>query len=311
MWVSAWRAPAFAAALGQLARSWRPDVVQVEYHIMGQYLPVLGGQRAPRVLRQLEPGTATAGDRARGRRGAARLLAPLERRAWERYERWVMRQVQAVVALTAQDEEALRPIARAARIVRIPLGIPIPLQALDPVGLSVPSALFVGSFSHPPNADAAERLAREIFPRVRSEMPEAVLRIVGADPPLTLRGAAGNGVEVTGQVPDVTPFLNEAAVFVAPLRLGGGMRVKVLEALAAGKAVVASRRAVDGLTVTDGDQVILAESDREFADAIVMLLRDPGRRRALAGRARSWAAANLGRERMAPAFEQLYRSLLQ
>jgi glycosyltransferase involved in cell wall biosynthesis len=112
-------------------------------------------------------------------------------------------------------------------------------------------------------------------------------------------------------VPDVTPYLDAAAVFAAPLQLGGGMRVKVLEALAAGKAVVASSRAVEGLDVANEDQLLLAESDQEAAAAIVGLLREPGRRLALARRAREWATANLGQERVTLAFEQLYASLLR
>ena len=152
---------------------------------------------------------------------------------------------------------------------------------------------------------------RSIFPLVRGEVPDARLWIVGADPPPELRRGVGGGIEVTGRVPDVTPYLDAAAVFAAPLQLGGGMRVKVLEALAAGKAVVASSRAVEGLDVANEDQLLLAESDQEAAAAIVGLLREPGRRLALARRAREWATANLGQERVTLAFEQLYASLLR
>ena len=109
----------------------------------------------------------------------------------------------------------------------------------------------------------------------------------------------------------MTPYLDAAAVFAAPLRLGGGMRVKVLEALAAGKAVVASPRAVDGLSVANGKQVVLAETDKEFATAIVELLREPQRRLEPARRAREWATANLGQERTTLAFEHLYDTLLR
>jgi len=96
-----------------------------------------------------------------------------------------------------------------------------------------------------------------------------------------------------------------------PLRLGGGMRVKVLEALAAGKATVASPLAVEGLDITPGDQVMLAESDQEFADTIGELLADPDKRSSLASRARAWACANLGWERSVAAYEELYRTLIR
>src|SRR2546422_10461962 len=100
-------------------------------------------------------------------------------------------------------------------------------------------------------------------------------------------------VIVTGPVPDVTPYLDRTAIVVVPLRLGGGMRVKVLEALAAGKAMIASPLAVEGLAVVDGEHAVLAETDQQFCDAIVQLLADPARRAALAGSARAWACAHL------------------
>jgi glycosyltransferase involved in cell wall biosynthesis len=143
-----------------------------------------------------------------------------------------------------------------------------------------------------------------IFPAVRAQVPSATLRIVGANPPASLAASAREGVEVTGEVPDVLPWLNDAALIVAPLRLGAGMRVKVVEALAHGKAVVASPRAIEGLDVTDGVHVALADTDAEFVAKIVALLRSPTTRAAHARNARDWAAANL-RE-----YETLYDSLL-
>ena len=110
-------------------------------------------------------------------------------------------------------------------------------------------------------------------------------------------------------MPDVTPYLDRASLVVAPLRRGGGMRVKVLEALAAGKALVASPLAVEGLDVTDGEHCVLADGDQEYVDAMERLLLDPDRRAALAVSARRWALANLGWERSVAAFEDLYHRL--
>jgi glycosyltransferase involved in cell wall biosynthesis len=108
----------------------------------------------------------------------------------------------------------------------------------------------------------------------------------------------------------VLPFLDDANVVVAPLRRGGGMRVKVMEALAAGKAVVASPLAAAGLDVTHGQQLLLAERDDEFASLIVNLLNDPAERRRLAESARSWAATNLDWRRPVAAYEALHDRLL-
>ncbi len=150
--------------------------------------------------------------------------------------------------------------------------------------------LFVGSFGHPPNIDAAIRLARGIFPGVRARVPEATLEIVGDAPPQAVRRLAGEGIVVTGRVADVRPHLDNAAVVAAPLRLGGGMRVKVLESLAAGKAMVATPRAVAGLGLEPGTHALIAESDGELSDALVSLLGDPELRRRMGRAARSLAA---------------------
>jgi polysaccharide biosynthesis protein PslH len=307
MWVSRWRLPAFVQAVREIGRDYDPAIVQAEYHLMGQYLDA-AGSGPKKVLRQLEPGAASADDRAERRRGPARLLGALDRRAWRRYERRVMASADVVVALTERDRRALAPLAGRTPLVCIPLGVTLPDRAADPIGGEPASLLFVGNYMHPPNADAAERLVREIFPRVRARAPAAVLRIVGPNPPPGL--GDHEGVEVTGEVPDVRPYLDRASVVVAPLRLGGGMRVKVAEALAAGKAVVASGLAAEGLGARDGDQLLLADSTDAVADAAAALLLDPARRAALGSRARSWAAEHLAWDAPAAAFERLYDSLL-
>jgi glycosyltransferase involved in cell wall biosynthesis len=308
-WVAGGTSRAFSEAVRETATSWRPDAIHLEYHLMGAYLPALAGCPAPRVLRQLEPGAATARDRARYRGGLARLAAPLDGWAWQRFERRVMGRVSAVVALTARDAAVLRPLAGATPIECIPLGVSLPSTALDPAGQGVDELLFVGNFAHAPNVEALERLVRVIHPAVRARCPGAVLLAVGADPPAHLRGSHA-GVVVTGHVADVNPFLERAAVVLAPLRIGGGMRVKVMEALAGGKAVVGTPVAFEGLEVADGDQVRIGRTDEELIQATVDLLQHPERRVRLAERARAWALTALSWDRPAAAFDRLYRSLV-
>jgi glycosyltransferase involved in cell wall biosynthesis len=211
---------------------------------------------------------------------------------------------------TERDRRAIAALASTTPIVRIPLGMDLPAQPLDPLG-HAPNVLFVGNFAHPPNVDAAERLVHEIFPRVREHYRDATLTVVGDRPAAQLRQLAPEYVEITGRVPDVGPYLDRAAVVAAPLRIGGGMRIKVLEALAAGKPVVASPLATEGLDLHDGEQIVLAESDQQFVEAIVALLADPARRARIARSARAWACAHLGWESSVAAYEQLYRQLAE
>jgi glycosyltransferase involved in cell wall biosynthesis len=222
----------------------------------------------------------------------------------------VVHGVHAVVVFTEADQAAIERLKPDARIVRIPLGTDIPDEPLDPTGSLPPSLLFVGNFQHPPNVAAALRLVRSIFPKVQARYPDLHLYLVGEQPPAELGSTATQTTHITGRVPDPTPYLDRAAVFVVPVQSGGGMRVKVLEALAAGKAIVATPRAVEGLSVVHGDQLYLAETDDGFVRAIVELLDAPERRRRLASRARAWACAHLGWDASVAEYEALYSRLI-
>lgn len=294
----------------KVAHTWYPDIVQIEFHIMGQYLSALAGYPAPCVLVQHEPGKEAARQAWQSRQAQGLMMPYFDLLAWQRFERAVMREVQVVVVFTERDRHTLSQIRQQTPIVRIPLGTELPKRPLDPLGSRPLNLLFVGNFLHLPNVDAAVRLIGEIFPRVQSQYPELLLYVVGSQPPPHLLQMANEKVIVTGRVPDVTPYLDSAALVVVPVRLGGGMRVKVLEALVAGKAIVASRLVVEGLDLVNGEQVILAESDQEFSEAIIDLLNAPEQRASIATCARDWACANLSWEKAAGAYEALYQRLL-
>jgi glycosyltransferase involved in cell wall biosynthesis len=150
------------------------------------------------------------------------------------------------------------------------------------------SLVFVGRLSYRPNAEAVLRIATRILPRVKADCPDATFVAVGSDPPPdVLRLRRHDGVEVTGRVPDVRPYLARGAVSVAPMSLGGGLRLKVLEALAMETPVVTTRLGAKGLQVEDGLNITLAEDDdAAIARACVQLLASPAERhrRGIAGR---------------------------
>jgi glycosyltransferase involved in cell wall biosynthesis len=310
-WAAERSAPGYAERVAASVREWQPDLVQLEFHVMGQFLPALAETRAPRVLVQHEPGAAGAAEK--GRHGMGRLRRRLEVRAWRQFEQRVMREVDAVVVFTERDRTALSSQLHGTRaqLVTIPLGIELPARALDPSGTDPDNLLFFGNFRHQPNVDAATRLARTIFPQIRAQRPGATLHIVGADPRSEVAELAGDGVDFLGEVPDLAPHLDRAAVVLVPLRFGGGMRVKVLEALAAGKAVIGSALAFDGVGLVDGEHAVLAESDAEFVSAALDLLNDVSRRATLGSNARAWAETNLSWDARVEAYERLYTSLLK
>jgi glycosyltransferase involved in cell wall biosynthesis len=277
---------------------------------MGIYLDEIHAAGCGTVLAVHDPSTNAAIDLGRSSDGD-RMLRRLDVRAWRRFESNVLTRVDAAVAFTPRDVQVLSSLAPTAEVVRIPFGTDFFERADSPPAIGDDeSVLFVGNFVHPPNVDAADRLVRVIFPLVRERVPTARLTLVGDNPPAQLRARAGAGVTVTGRVPDIVPFIERAVVVAAPLRFGGGMRVKVLEALAAGKPVVASRLAVEGLDVTDGDQLLIAETDEAVAEAIVRALSNRELRERLGKRAWSWARENLSWDASVDAYDQLYRRLL-
>jgi len=301
-WAAERSVPELHERLRALSRTWKPDVAQLYFQIASVY----GGDLpdVPSVLLVYEPGTAHA---AAGRRGPS---PRLDEAVWRRFERRALRDAGVTVALTRRDRDALLQLEQPARIEVIPLGVDISVEPLDARGRGE-VVCFVGNFRHTPNVDAARRLATAIFPRVAAERPGARLRLVGAEPPPEVLALAGERIEVAASVPDVTPELDRAAVVAIPLRLGGGMRVKTLEALAAGKAVVASQAAVEGIDVTDGVQIRLAEDDEEFAAAISELLESPERRATLGAAARAWAERHAGWDARIDEHERLLRSLVE
>ena len=139
-----------------------------------------------------------------------------------------------------------------------------------------------------PNEDAMEFFCREILPRVRAEEPAVTLSIVGRAPTPAVRALANErGIRVTGRVDDVRPYVREGAVYIVPLRIGGGTRLKIFEAMSMGKAVVSTTVGAEGLPVESGQHLAIADEPRAFTRQVVRLLRDVERRRALESAARA------------------------
>jgi glycosyltransferase involved in cell wall biosynthesis len=159
-----------------------------------------------------------------------------------------------------------------------------------------PLVLFIGSLGWSPNAAAARYLVHDVFPQLRSKVADARLRIIGRDAPPDVSALSCHGVDVLTDVPDVRPHLAEAHVIAVPLESGGGSRLKILEAFAAGVPVVSTPVGCEGLAVMSDQHLIIVPRER-IADAVVSLLRDPSRARRLAQQARQlvereydWAA---------------------
>jgi glycosyltransferase involved in cell wall biosynthesis len=211
-----------------------------------------------------------------------RALLALEWRKMRQYEARACARAGLAVAVSEADRALLAVNAPGADIRAIGTGVDT--AYFHPNGaVEAPATLvFTGSMDWYPNEDAILYLIAAILPELRRKVPGLSLTVVGRDPSDRLRAAcAAAGVHVTGTVADVRPYVAEAAVYVVPLRIGGGTRLKIFEALAMGKAVVSTRIGAEGLPIVSSQHFLQADSPADFAQAVVTLLEDPARRHAL------------------------------
>ncbi len=225
----------------------------------------------------------------------AKALYRAQHRRMLRYERRALARFDGILAVSEADRETfarLYPGAIRHPVHVVPTGVdttyfsPSRSEPASPAGSR--DLVFTGSMDWLPNEDAMLYFCRDILPLIRAEEPRARVSIVGRAPtPAVRKLAADAAVEVTGRVDDVRPYIERAAAYIVPLRIGGGTRLKIFEAMAMGKAVVSTAVGAEGLPVDDGRHVLLADDPRDFARKAVLLLRDVDRRRELEAAARA------------------------
>lgn len=211
-----------------------------------------------------------------------RALLGIEWRKMRRYEAEVCRKARLTVAVSPQDRALHSADAKGAAIFDVPTGVDIRYFRANGTPEAPAEIVFTGSMDWHPNEDAIRHFITDILPAVRREVPRVSVTVVGRNPSAELRRAAQEaGVKVTGTVDDVRPYIDAAAVYVVPLRIGGGTRLKIFEALSMGKAVVSTTVGVEGLPLAPGEHYLRADDPASFASAVVSLLRDPEQRHAL------------------------------
>jgi glycosyltransferase involved in cell wall biosynthesis len=217
------------------------------------------------------------------RRSWRRVLLALEWRKVRRCEARACAEASLTLSVSEVDRRCLAAAADGARIEAIPTGVDTQFFRPRPAAERPGHLAFSGSMDWYPNEDGILDFLERAWPRIRERAPHATLTVVGRNPRKHLRraAAAAGGVTVTGTVDDIRPFVARAALYVAPLRVGGGTRLKLFEALAMGKAVVATRVAAEGLPMVPGLHYIAADSPADFAAGVLELLADPSRREAL------------------------------
>lgn len=203
------------------------------------------------------------------------------RKQWhkfERFERWAMAAATTSVAVSPDDAALMRERFGVKTPAVVENGVDTAFfRPQRDVERTPDRVLFLGSLDWRPNLDAVTLLLNSIFPAVRAKVPTATLALVGRHPPewLRTRAAATPGVELYADVPDVRPFLATCGMLAVPLRIGGGSRLKILEALATGTPVVSTRVGAEGLTLTPGRDLVVTDGPEGMADAIVAGIRRP------------------------------------
>ncbi|HKG15740.1 MAG TPA: glycosyltransferase family 4 protein [Pyrinomonadaceae bacterium] len=303
-------------AVQKLVREWdaarRFDVAVCDFLSASLNFPA--ETRTPTVLFQHNVESALWQRQARHAPDVFRgVVFKIEAARMTRYERDAVRRFRHVIAVSENDRELMSAMTDASRITVVPTGVDIKKYSsgdgdarASGEGKSPDGALvvFLGSMDWEPNIDGVEYFCREVWPRVSASVPEARFRVVGRDPHPRVRRLASETVEVTGTVPSVVEHLREADVVVVPLRVGGGTRLKIFEAMATGKAVVSTTVGAEGLDVTHGEDILLADDAAGFAESVTGLLRDASRRESL-GRAAAALAARYDWSVIARRFEDV------
>jgi sugar transferase (PEP-CTERM/EpsH1 system associated) len=293
------------------------DVVQIEGIELAPYLPtvrevqprpliVYEGHNAEWILQK----RACLTDLRTPRRWPAAAYSFVQWMRLRSYEAEVCRRVDHVVAVSGADRDAILTIAPEVAVTVVPNGVDLnehtrytgPIQSFELV--------FTGKMDFRPNVDAMLWMGREVWPLIRHHRPQARLAIVGQRPHPRLNALRESpGITITGWVADVRPYIGGATVYVAPLRVGGGTRIKLLQAMAMGKAIVATSLGAEGFPVTHGRELLLADSADSFAQAVLALLDDRQQCTQLGKAARGFVEANYGWDALIPRLESLYHGI--
>jgi glycosyltransferase involved in cell wall biosynthesis len=236
-----------------------------------------------------------------------RLFFQMQARKMEVYERKICRAVKHVIAVSEIDASRMRSAFGIESVTSVPTGVDVEFYAPPDDSPAVSEMVFSGSMDWLPNVDAVEFFLSEVLPLIREKLPNASFTIAGRSPDARVLKAAEGvaGVTVTGKVADMRPYLWGSKLSVVPIRIGGGTRLKIYECMAAGLPVVSTTVGAEGLSYTDGRDILLADDPADLAAACIRLLTNEPARRALARNAMERVRRDFSWEAVSRDFEKI------
>jgi sugar transferase (PEP-CTERM/EpsH1 system associated) len=286
--VIAHRSVAFADSIQKLVRTQDIDVVHYDTIALARFRDCAPDR--PSVLTHHNIESQLMARRAAVERWPASGYLAMQARKLVAYEKSMSPRFDVNVMMSEPDARALRQLAPGVETAIVPNGVDV--EYFVPGSEREDAAMiYTGGMNMFANRDAVIHFVERIWPAIKAAKPDARFDIVGQDPPPELLQRAGRdpGLRIHGYVDDIRPLVRKAAVYVVPIRVGGGTRLKVLDALAQGKAIVSTTVGCEGIDVTSGRDILIHDDPDDFAQQVIALLDDPARRRALGAAARRLA----------------------
>ena len=307
--VAKFTAPSVQRRVREIIERQRPDVAVCDFLAASLNFP--DPLPIPAVLFQHNVESALWNRQAKHEKNPVRkMVYSIEAAKMRRYERSAVARFPRVIAVSENDRGLMSAMTDPSRITVVPTGVDTATYRTDAsVGQENSNVMFLGSMDWPANIDGVEMFCAEIWPKVVAAVPEARFQVVGRNPPARIQRIASDSVQIVGGVKSVMPYLQNAPIFVVPLRIGGGTRLKIYEAMAAQRAIVSTSVGAEGLDYQAGKDLLIADAPSQFADDVIRLLRDPSARQAL-GRAAGETAARFDWSSVSREFESVLADLV-
>ncbi len=310
--VSRFHTKAFAAKLVEILKKDSYDIIQLEMLYMASYLDVIRKySKAPVVLR------AHNIEHKIWQRVAENCTNPFKRmylnhlyRALRRFEIGILNKVDGVVAITPVDARNLDRLSHSTNIISIPFGIKLDTLSENPVQPAEASLFHIGSMNWFPNEEGIRWLIAEVWPKLSLRLPELELHLAGRYMTDWLTNLSIPRVIVDGEVPDVWEYMQRFSIMVVPLFSGSGIRIKIVEAMAAGKAIITTTIGAEGINYENGQDLLIAKDAKSFADAIIRLCSDSALRESLGRNARMLIAKDHDNTKLMQKLIAFYNELL-